>query len=122
MVTVIDWGKREAKVQISETDWSEVAHRTYATKRDNEEYFAHISCEYTCPNIDTIVSVRVLFDGQEKDFDAAKVVAANVYKKFTTLLLETLDSGPHVLELQAKTADSSYPVKVRRARLLVIKH
>ncbi len=121
-MTVIDWAKKEAEVEISETDWAEVVHRTYTTKRDNEEYFAHISCEYTCPNIDTIVGVRILVDGQEKAFDASKVVASNVYKAFASLLLETLDSGPHVLELQAKTTNSAYPVKVRRVRLLVIKH
>jgi len=121
-MTVIDWGKQEAEVEIFPTVWAEVAHRTYATERDNEEYFAVVSCEYTCQNINTIVGVRVLVDGTEKAFDSSKVVAANIYKAFTTLLLETLDSGPHVLELQAKTTDSTYPVKVRRVRLLVIKH
>lgn len=121
-MTVIDWGKQEAEVQISETDWAEVAHRTYATERDNEEYFAVVSCEYTCQNIDTIVGVRVILDGAEKAFDAGKAIAPNVYKAFASLLMENLDSGPHVLELQAKTTNNTYPVKVRRTRLLVIKH
>ncbi|GAI06845.1 unnamed protein product, partial [marine sediment metagenome] len=52
-MTVIDWGKQEAEVEISETDWTEVAHRTYATERNNEEYFAIVSCEYACQKINT---------------------------------------------------------------------
>jgi len=120
-VTVISYRSDEPEEVISSTSWTDVESVTADIDADGEHIF-WANCEYAGQNIDEIVGVRILLDGVEVAFDHFKPVLANQFRTFSPMGLKNLGLGSHNLVLQARCLDVSQTVKLRRKRLLLMKH
>lgn len=123
-MTVIIYRSEEDESQIQNDEWQDVAKVTIdiAAGTGSGRYIIWANCEYAGKNLDEIVGVRLLLDGTEVAFDHFKPVLANQFRAFSSMGLKNLTDGFYYLTLQARCLDPTQTVKVRRKRLLVMKH
>lgn len=124
-MTVISYHSEEGESEVQGDEWEDVAKVFVdVAESGSGEYIIWASCEYAGVSLNKIVAVRILIDDVEVAIDHFKSVLANQFRTFSTMGLKHWEKveGFHWLKLQAKCADPTQTVKVRRKRLLVMKH
>lgn len=103
--------------------WKDVAQDAIdVTKRARPgEYVIWAGCEYA-GHIGGTVEVRLLLDEREIAFDHFNPIQADKFRCFSVMVPETLTDGFYYLTLQARCLDPTQTVKVRRKRMLVMRH
>ncbi|GAG78367.1 unnamed protein product, partial [marine sediment metagenome] len=92
----------------------------FTLDRDSQKYRLIISAEYTTSNKNDVAYLEVTLDSEQLNEDCFKPTSAGVPHLFCTMIPVVLDSGLHVLSLNAKSTNGN-TVSVKRARLTVDK-
>lgn len=122
-MTVIRYHSEEGESEIQNIEWQDVAQVAIdIAEAGSGDCIIWASCEYAGVNVDEIVGIRLLLDSTEVAFDHFKPVLANQFRAFSSMGLKNLTDGFYYLTLQARCLNSTQTVKVRRKRLLVMKH
>lgn len=113
--------EKESKVKGDQ--WQDVAQDAIdiTTRARPGEYVIWAGCEYA-GNIGGTVEVRLLLDERERAFDHFNPTQADKFRCFSVMMPETLTDGFYYLTLQARCLDPTQTVKVRRKRMLVMRH
>lgn len=121
---MISFHSEEGESTIKSEEWQDIAQVVIdiSAGAGPGEYIIWGSCEYAGQNVNKIVGVRLLLDSAEVAFDHFQPVLANLFRSFSSMGLKNLTDGFYYLTLQAKCFASPQTVKVRRKRLLVMKH
>lgn len=120
-MTVVMYGSVEAEREITSIDWTSIASISKMLGTEGE-HMLWANCEYAGVNVGEIVGVRVLIDGIEVAFDHFEPRLANQFRTFSPFGMKHLDEGAHTVFLEVRCLDVAQTVKVRRVRLLVMKH
>lgn len=120
-MTVVIYGSSEPQQDIPSTNWTEVASIN-KTLEGEGEYMIWANSEYAGENVGEVIGARVLLDGAEVAIDHFSPVLSDQFKTFSPFGMVTLTAGPHTVSLEVRCVDVSQTVKVRRIRLLVMKH
>jgi len=120
-MTIMATFKADGDSVVSTTTWTSVGSKDFTLNYDNS-FVIFISAEYSTSNKNNIAGIRVLLDGVEKSFSHRSPAVADQFMTYTTILIEDMVSGLHNLTLEARTANASYPVTVRRKRMVVMQH
>lgn len=120
-MTVIFYGSDESEEAVSSTSWIQVASVSGEVDT-NSEHMLWVNCEYAGMNVGEVVGVRVLIDGVERGVDHFNPVLSGQFRTFSPFGMIVFSEGIHTVSLEARCLDISQTVKVRRKRLLVMKH
>ena len=120
-MTVIMYAANESEQEVSSVNWTPVASVS-KTLETPGEHMIWVNAEYAGVNVDEVVGVRVLIDGDEASFDHFEPRLANQFRTFSPFGMKNFNVGTHEVSLEARCLDATQTVKVRRVRLLVMKH
>ncbi len=126
-MTVISYHSEEGESQVQSDEWQNIAQVTIDIANAGPgDYIIWASCEYAGEYVveggNGIVGIRLLLDSTEVNIDHLKPVLPNQFKTFSCMGLKNLTDGFYYLTLQAVCLNLTQTVKVRRKRLLVMKH
>ena len=120
-MTVILFENEESESENQSTDWQTKISKSGDIDNDGE-FIIWTSAEITGINTNRIVQARVLIDGIERTFDIFKPVISGLYRSFSSMGLIHLSMGNHSVEIQFACYTTPQIAKMRRARILVMKH
>lgn len=120
-MTVKSYKSSESQQDFQYTTWQDVENIS-ADVEEQADFMFWINAEYAGELVGEVVGLRITLDGSEVATDHFEPVIANQYRNFSPMGLKNLTIGSHSLVLQARCMNPSQTVKVRRIRLLVIKH
>ncbi len=122
-MTVISYHSEESESQVQSDEWQDVAQVAIDVANAGPgDYIIQANCEYAGETVGEIVGIRLLLDSTEVNIDHFKPVLPNQFKTFSSMGLKNLTDGFYYLTLQAVCLNPTQTVKVRRKRLLVMKH
>lgn len=119
-MTVVLFLNSEEEEQTSENTWQDKG--VVSGELIEGDYFIHIYCEVTGTQTNRGIGVRVLLDDVEHAFDSKRPVVANAYQACSLMGSGFLTEGIHELKLQYVAESPPQVAKIRRARVLIIKH
>ena len=115
------YASSEPEQEVSSTSWTQVASVS-KTLETLGEHMLWVNCEYAGVNVGEVVGVRVLIDGAEVSFDHFEPRLANQFRTFSPFGMKHFAEGLHTVSLEVRCLTPTQTVKVRRVRLLVMKH
>lgn len=122
-LTVILYNSDETESTTTSTIWQDkLIINGVIDSGSQGEHIIWAQCELTGSQKDKKIACRILLNGNERGFSYHKPDESNIYKTINFFGLRNLGSGIHQLKFQYVVSDTPQTAKIRRARILVMKH